>query len=253
MKILILGSGSGIADPSRNASSYLLKTDTVNLLIDAGDGTARQLARFQIDPLQIDGVIITHTHSDHAAGLFMLMQYMHVRKRVAHLPVYVPQGLLPGFASVFPYFQIYKGHYGFEFDLYPVKNGLFYSSGQIDIIGIANSHLEDNVTLARKEGIDADSYSLDISIHKKSRILYTSDIQNLKHLEALSHLFRLMICECTHVDLETASDYAMSHRIPNLILTHIPPHLDVTDKPFFLSEADGISIEFAEDGKWIEI
>lgn len=68
MKFTILGSGS-----TGNAS--LISSGTTNVLIDAGMSAreiAKRLATFGIGLDQLDGVIITHEHSDHVAGLRVL-------------------------------------------------------------------------------------------------------------------------------------------------------------------------------------
>ena len=88
-------------------------------------------------------------------------------------------------------------------------------------------------------------------IQKKHRILYTSDVKNLDHLSDLSGTFDLMICECTHVELETAAVFSIKHNIPKLLLTHIPLHMEVADKLVQLKKKD-LYIEFAQVGKWIE-
>lgn len=50
----------------------LVKTDTTNILIDAGESTKKiveNLEFIKIDPSSIDSILVTHEHSDHIKGL----------------------------------------------------------------------------------------------------------------------------------------------------------------------------------------
>jgi ribonuclease Z len=77
MKLTVLGSASGVPVPERNSSSYWIETSESAYLIDAGDGAARQIVRFGLNANRLEGVFISHMHSDHASGLFMLLQLMY--------------------------------------------------------------------------------------------------------------------------------------------------------------------------------
>ena len=65
MKIQILASGS-------KGNSTFIESNNTRILIDAGINYTRikkSLEKINIDPYTIDGIIITHTHSDHIGGL----------------------------------------------------------------------------------------------------------------------------------------------------------------------------------------
>ena len=96
MRLTVLGSGPGMAVPNRHPSCYHVESDGTRLLIDAGDGAAGRLVRASIDVAGIDAVIVTHTHADHAGGLFFLLQHAHLAGRTRPLDIYMPAGLLPG-------------------------------------------------------------------------------------------------------------------------------------------------------------
>ena len=70
MRITVLGSGS-------TGNSVLICAGETRVLVDAGLSareTARRLALVGEDVSRIDGVVITHEHSDHAGGLRVLMK-----------------------------------------------------------------------------------------------------------------------------------------------------------------------------------
>ena len=70
MKFTVLGSGS-------TGNAVLISTEKTNVLVDAGLSAKeilRRLAIVGLDAEDIDGVLITHEHSDHAGGLRVLMR-----------------------------------------------------------------------------------------------------------------------------------------------------------------------------------
>ncbi len=77
MRLAVLGSGSG-------GNAAVLMTGETTLLIDAGF-SARQLCQrlrvMGVDPDSVDGILLTHEHSDHTRGLGVFL-----RKRP--IPVY---------------------------------------------------------------------------------------------------------------------------------------------------------------------
>src|SRR2546430_7275969 len=73
--VSVLGSGS-------RGNATFVKTDRVRLLIDAGMSRkeiAKRLESIGEDPDGIDGVLITHEHSDHMCGLKTMVKELPVQ------------------------------------------------------------------------------------------------------------------------------------------------------------------------------
>jgi phosphoribosyl 1,2-cyclic phosphodiesterase len=68
MKFTVLGSGS-------TGNAVLISSERTNVLVDAGL-SAREIQRrlFEVGVEQLDGILLTHEHSDHAGGLRVLMR-----------------------------------------------------------------------------------------------------------------------------------------------------------------------------------
>lgn len=69
MKFTVLGSGS-------TGNAVLISSEKTNVLVDAGLSAReilRRLAVVGVDPNDLDAVLITHEHSDHAGGLRVLL------------------------------------------------------------------------------------------------------------------------------------------------------------------------------------
>src|SRR5690606_40471278 len=76
MEIKFVGTGSGQTSLNRYHSSFLINTGGFNLLVDAGDGVSRALMHQKVLYNFIDGVLISHFHPDHYAGLTSLIVQM---------------------------------------------------------------------------------------------------------------------------------------------------------------------------------
>jgi phosphoribosyl 1,2-cyclic phosphodiesterase len=69
MKFTVLGSGS-------TGNAVLISTETTNVLVDAGMSARELLRRLDnagVDASELDAILLTHEHSDHAGGLRVLM------------------------------------------------------------------------------------------------------------------------------------------------------------------------------------
>ncbi|OQY73636.1 MAG: hypothetical protein B6D45_07865, partial [Ignavibacteriales bacterium UTCHB3] len=92
VKIIFTGTGSGRSSLNRFHSSFLIRSDSYNLLVDAGDGISRALLRLGIDFNEIDGVFITHLHPDHYSGFPSLILQMKMSSRRMPLELYTSKG-----------------------------------------------------------------------------------------------------------------------------------------------------------------
>lgn len=92
MKLLFLGSGSGLVADSKNfQSNMLLLTDTgKKLLIDCGTDIRFSLACAHYLPNDIDAVYISHLHADHIGGLewFAFQRKFAVQSSVPQLIIH---------------------------------------------------------------------------------------------------------------------------------------------------------------------
>ncbi len=86
MKFTVLGSGS-------TGNSVLICTEKTNILVDAGlsaKETLRRLTMVGVNFEDLDGILITHEHGDHAGGLRVLL-------RTVKCPVYMSEATLAAY------------------------------------------------------------------------------------------------------------------------------------------------------------
>lgn len=91
-RVVLLGTGTPNADPTRSGPAVAVVVDSTIYIIDAGPGVVRRAAaaKFRMPSLRI--AFLTHLHSDHTLGLPDLMFSPWVLGRTVPLDVYGPPG-----------------------------------------------------------------------------------------------------------------------------------------------------------------
>lgn len=97
MKVVFLGTGTGIPDPKtpRGYAGLYVKAGREHLLLDAGPNTLKQLMRVGVSYLDLDRLFLTHFHPDHCLDLVSILFAMRIPypKRIKPFTVYGPRGL----------------------------------------------------------------------------------------------------------------------------------------------------------------
>ncbi len=91
--ITILGNNSAIPAFGRNPTSQLLQTLDESYLIDCGEGTQLQMAKYKIRRSKIKHILISHLHGDHYFGLIGLLNSMSLLGRTQDLHLHAPAKL----------------------------------------------------------------------------------------------------------------------------------------------------------------
>lgn len=88
--VTILGSASAKPTAGRHPSAQVVNIHEQLFLVDAGEGTQRQMFRLGINPLKLRAVFISHLHGDHIFGLFPLLSTLGLYGKRTPLEVYAP-------------------------------------------------------------------------------------------------------------------------------------------------------------------
>jgi ribonuclease Z len=72
-------------------TQILLTHNGQHLLVDAGDGTVRDLVSRRADFGSIAGILLTHEHFDHFSGLYGLLHFSRLLRRKEELVLVVPK------------------------------------------------------------------------------------------------------------------------------------------------------------------
>lgn len=89
----VLGSGGPIADDDRASSGYLLWIEgRARLLVDTGGGVFLRFGQAGAHIEDLDAIVLTHLHTDHAAELPALVMSGYFSERQRALPIFGPTG-----------------------------------------------------------------------------------------------------------------------------------------------------------------
>ncbi len=91
--VTILGSNSATPLLDRHPTSQIVNHLNRYFMVDCGEGTQVQLARFKVKMNRINHIFITHLHGDHYFGLTGLLMTYHLFGRQVPVTVYGPRML----------------------------------------------------------------------------------------------------------------------------------------------------------------
>jgi ribonuclease Z len=91
--VTILGNNSALPAHDRHPTAQVVTLDQFQFLIDCGEGTQMQLARFKIRRSRINHIFISHLHGDHYFGLPGLITSMGLLGRETDMHLYAPPEL----------------------------------------------------------------------------------------------------------------------------------------------------------------
>ncbi len=92
--VTLLGTGNPVPAMNRFGPSTLVEVGTHRFLFDAGRGALQRLTQLKVRWADIDGVFLTHLHSDHVVGFpdLWLTGWLVAPGRDRALPVWGPEG-----------------------------------------------------------------------------------------------------------------------------------------------------------------
>src|SRR5262245_34377761 len=91
LSVTFLGTGAACPTVDRNVSALALQREGELLLFDCGEGTQRQMMRYQVG-FSFREIFLTHFHSDHFLGVIGLFRTMGLMDRKDGVILYGPSG-----------------------------------------------------------------------------------------------------------------------------------------------------------------
>ena len=92
MELTLLGTGCPSVDHKRFGPSNLVSTKKTKILVDCGSGITQRLHELKVSSADIDALLFTHLHSDHAVDLYQLIISSWHSYRVKPWKIYGPKG-----------------------------------------------------------------------------------------------------------------------------------------------------------------
>lgn len=93
LALTILGNNSAIPAFERYPTAQVLQTQEDIFLIDCGEGTQMQMAKYKIRRSKISHIFISHLHGDHYFGLIGLLTSMSLLNRTQDVHLHAPAAL----------------------------------------------------------------------------------------------------------------------------------------------------------------
>ena len=92
MELTLLGTGCPSVDYKRFGPSNLVSTKNTKILVDCGSGITQRLHELEVSSADIDALLFTHLHSDHAVDLYQLIISSWHSYRIKPWKIYGPKG-----------------------------------------------------------------------------------------------------------------------------------------------------------------
>ncbi len=204
MKVIVLSSGS-------KGNTTFVETDNTKILIDCGNTCkyiCQKLASINVNPKDIDAILISHTHVDHIKGLQVFLHKFNTK-------VYLTQKMQP--------------------ELSYIENYKFINSNNFNIKDIT-------IDIIKTSHDASDSHGF-ILTNNNSSMVYVTDTGyiNVKYHEILKNR-NLYIFESNH-DVEMLSNSNYPFQLRKRILSD-KGHLSNYDSAKYLSEFIGDNTKY---------
>jgi ribonuclease BN (tRNA processing enzyme) len=251
VRLTVIGCSGSYPGPDSPASCYLLEAEhegrTWRVLLDLGNGALGVLQR-HIDPVTVDGVLLSHLHADHCldlCGFYVLRKY-HPEGPQPRVPVWGPSGTAVRMAKAYDLDE--DPGMNAEFEFLPYAGPILLGPFTITPAKVAHP------VVAYGLRIEADGRTL----------AYSGDTGTCSALVETARAADLFLCEASfleghanppdlHLTGAEAGRMASDAGARRLVLTHVPPW---HDREVMLREAaetyDG-PLELAVPGKTYEV
>jgi ribonuclease Z len=218
----IFGVGDGWPCADRNHAAFLYRLGAVSLMIDCGEPISRSYKGSGLDYDLVDRIIISHLHSDHIAGFFMLMQSFWLEQRKKNLPVSMPADGIKPFMGMLQLSLIFKELLNFKLSFEAIKVRQPIITGDVKVTPYPSTHLDQlRRTFQGKYPQDFAAYCFLIE-QGALRIGHSADIGCPEDLEPLlKKPLDLLVCELSHFRAEDLFLYLQKREIKHLVFTHV--------------------------------
>jgi ribonuclease BN (tRNA processing enzyme) len=218
----VFGVGDGWPCADRNHASFLYRLGKVSILLDCGEPISRSYKASGLDYDLIDRIIISHLHSDHIAGFFMLMQGFWLEQRKKDLPVSMPSDGINPFAQLLNAGLVFKELLQFRLRFEALKVGKPIMTGDVRVTPYPSTHLEQLRRSFQKrypQNYEAFCFLIE---RGKLRIGHSADIGCPEDLEPLlKKPLDLLVCELAHFHPEDLFLYLQGRAIKKILFMHV--------------------------------
>lgn len=239
VELRCLGTGDAFGSGGRLPAATLLSAAGARLLVDCGPATLPALRAADVDPNEIDAILLTHLHGDHFGGVpFLLMDAHYARGRARPLVIAGPAGaaatigralevLFPGSGGLEPRFAV---------------TYLEWLDGEG--VGVGPARVTPREV---RHSSHTPCYGLRVELGGRV-VAFSGDTEWTEALVLLATGADAFLCECSgyesappgHLDFLTLEQHRPALACRRLVLTHLGDDM--------LARAPGLPLETAADG-----
>ncbi len=208
--LTILGSSSGMPQAGRATSGYVLKVHNRLSLLDCGGGVCSSFVQCGFDPLAIEHIFVSHTHSDHACELPLVIQMVYLAGKTDKLDIYVPSEFVGPLKTYLTAVYLIEEKLPFTVDIEGYEDG-FVFSGDFRLKAIANRHLQGHAELISELKLPnkMQCHSFEVRVGEKS-LFYSSDVFSFDDVRSHLNGKDYVILEATHINLDQFFQFAQT-------------------------------------------
>ncbi|MCL5099319.1 MAG: MBL fold metallo-hydrolase [Candidatus Omnitrophica bacterium] len=247
------GVGDGWPSANRNHSSFLYRLGEVTLLIDCGEPVSARFNATGLDYDSVDRIFLSHLHSDHIGGFFMLMQGFWLEKRRKDLSICLPADGIAPIRGMLNAACLFDELFSFRLAFEPLKAAGPVMVRNARVTPYHTTHLN-GFRRAFREIYPLAFESFCFLIEWEGlRIGHSADIGGPEDLAPLvAAPLDLLVCEMAHAHPENLFRYLKDKPIKQILFIHLTRRLwKELDKTQALAAQmlPGIPFSFAHDGE----
>ena len=219
------------ATHSQPANALLVNGKTY--LVDAGDGTAGQLAKAGLNIKKVDAIFLSHLHFDHTGGLPAILSLRWQTETKSELTIYGPPGTKQTVDGIFAYMAYGAlGHYGVpgqaaappnrNVKVVEIVDGSVLDFDGFKLSVIRNTHYSWPKDSEEYNKFQALSFKFELPDYS---VVYTGDTGPSEAVELLSQNVDLLISEMMDVEHTVNLVKRMNPMMPAKALGHMQQHL----------------------------
>jgi ribonuclease BN (tRNA processing enzyme) len=217
------GVGDGTPSAERNHSSYLYRLGSQSLLIDCGEPVSRTFKASGLSYDTIDRIFLSHLHSDHVGGLFMLLQGFWLEQRQRELTIHAPKDAVEPLTRMLHAAYLFPEVLPFRLRFEPLVTGAPVPCGDAaEITPYRTTHLDAlRKSFQTRYPGDYDAFSFLIKSGQR-RIAHSADIGEVQDLAPLlEEAVDLLVCEVAHCTPEELFASLSGRKIGRILFTHL--------------------------------
>ncbi len=217
------GVGDGWPSADRRHSAYLYRLGTARLLVDCGDGFSQSYKASGLSYEALDGILLTHMHSDHVGGFSMFLQGLWLERRTRPLIVAAPAGGIPALQAWLEATLLSPALFGFPLHWLPLVAGQAVEIAGVTVEPARTGHLDSLKAklAAAHPQVCFEALAFGLSGAGK-RVVHSGDIGAPVDLEPLlGQPVELLTCELAHIELPELAAVLRRQRIRQAVFMHL--------------------------------